>query len=287
MGIVAFAISRLPRPWLKAAARLRHGNSLLASPLTWVVHRLARADGVIPCGVGQGLRFNAGQSHLAYGLGTAEPAVQKALQLLLRPGMVAYDVGSNVGFLSVIMARLVGPTGQVICFDPLPANAQQTAHNARINGFGNMVVRQEAICDHDGMADLSVLEDPTWCILAKLDRADVVATINVPMRTIDSLVQAQQTPPPDLIKLDIERAEVGAIMGATQVLEKSRPLVLVELHDTQQWVLPLLEKARYQVCILGKAAPAAAATGQDHVLAIPQEHPNLSGLTEQLQSLEH
>jgi FkbM family methyltransferase len=61
--------------------------------------------------------------------------VTEALAELIRPGMVVADVGANVGYFSVLMADLVGPTGRVIAFEPNPAVAALLARGITANGF--------------------------------------------------------------------------------------------------------------------------------------------------------
>src|SRR5262249_41231088 len=55
-----------------------------------------------------------------YGSGVGEPAVTAAISELARPGMVALDVGADIGYYTLQLSRLVGPTGQVVAFEPIP-----------------------------------------------------------------------------------------------------------------------------------------------------------------------
>jgi len=116
-----------------------------------VAKSYANRDGVIQRGPAKGLRFNAGQSSSpGFLLGTYEPALQDIFASLIQPGMVVYDAGANVGFLGVLAARLAGPAGRVICFEPLPANVEAIEHNIALNSFGNVTVIPEALCGIPG-----------------------------------------------------------------------------------------------------------------------------------------
>jgi len=77
----------------------------------------------IASGPGKGLYFSAGPSNPEYESGDNEVPVQDALVAHTGDGAVVLDVGANVGFFSVIAAKLVGPTGKVVAFEPVPANA--------------------------------------------------------------------------------------------------------------------------------------------------------------------
>ena len=114
----------MPLSWVKGVSRLQWKHPALK----WFIHRgqglFRNRTGRIGRGVGKGLLFNVGSCNAGYLLGTTEPEVQEVLATLLRPGMAFYDIGANVGFYSILAARLTGPTGLVISFEPLPLNFQ-------------------------------------------------------------------------------------------------------------------------------------------------------------------
>ena len=93
---------------------------------------------VIGAGPGRGLRFDVGGGNPDFAAGTYEPPVQQALADCLKPGDVVLDVGANVGFIAVIAAKLVGPAGRVVAFEPVPENARLVRRNARLNGLSRL-----------------------------------------------------------------------------------------------------------------------------------------------------
>ena len=72
--------------------------------------------------------------------GEAETLIQRILTELLRPGMVFYDWGANIGLFSLLAARLVGPTGRVFSFEPDPDTAARLERNVARNGYQNTSV---------------------------------------------------------------------------------------------------------------------------------------------------
>ena len=70
--------------------------------------------------------------------GELEPHLRETMERLLRPGDVFVDVGSHVGFYSLLAGRLVGGRGRVIAIDPQPYNAQRVLLNAELNGFAHL-----------------------------------------------------------------------------------------------------------------------------------------------------
>ena len=55
------------------------------------------------------------------------------------PGQVAYDVGANIGYISILLARSVGENGRVFAFEALPANLERLHHNISLNGMSSRV----------------------------------------------------------------------------------------------------------------------------------------------------
>src|SRR5664279_2987511 len=150
----------LPDSLLRALLRLRL-NPLLRPGFDWCAAGMKNEDSVIQRGAGKGLRFNPGGSNVSYLLGTVEPEIQKVLQLWLRPEMTVYDVGANVGFITIIAARLVGEKGKVCAFEPVPMLADQGMHNASLNQFRQVSIHKVALSDQDGEAIFHVSKNLT------------------------------------------------------------------------------------------------------------------------------
>ena len=83
-------------------------------------------------GPAAGLRVRGGDTLLGYVFGYSETSVQQTLVNYLAPGSVFYDIGANVGFFSVLGCRLVGPTGQVHCFEPIAENVALLRRNGQV-----------------------------------------------------------------------------------------------------------------------------------------------------------
>lgn len=203
--------------------------------------------------------------------GTLEPPVQEALRRLLAPGAVFYDVGANVGFFTILGARLVGRQGRVVAFEPVPACARAVAHNIALNNFAHAQIREEAVGASSGTAQLLVVGEASWSHLASTGRhADVREEIDVAVVSIDELVGAGTIPPPDVLKIDTEGAELQAIEGMRATLERHRPAIVCELHDTNAAFCALMEDLGYATTNLDGPQPVAEA-GPVHALALPRE----------------
>jgi hypothetical protein len=71
-----------------------------------------------------------------YWLGTYEPDLQSAMHKLIPAEAVVYDVGANIGYVSLLLARSAGEKGKVYAFEALPSNVDQLRRNVELNGMG-------------------------------------------------------------------------------------------------------------------------------------------------------
>jgi FkbM family methyltransferase len=216
--------------------------------------------GTLRVGIGQGLKFRAGPSNPAYASGDSELPVQQTLARHVRPGHVVYDVGANVGFFSVLAARLVGPRGKVYAFEPVPDNATLAVENARRNDFGNVEVIGKAVDRASGRAQIALARYAGGSMLSTVGRPpdDTGTTLAVEAVSLDDFVFRDGAPPPDVVKVDVEGAELGVLEGMRRLLREHRPVVLYEVDDEDAAVARrkydacarLLEDAGYEVAPL-------------------------------------
>jgi FkbM family methyltransferase len=228
-------------------------------------------------GNGRGLRVGFGESSLSRVVHAVESQVEDKMLELLDPGDVVYDLGANIGWYSLLAARRVGPSGQVVAFEPAIENAAQLRRNAASNGFANIAVVPAAVSDRDGWAmflDRGSLEgrlDKDDDDAQAKDRANRIresrGRIPVPMVTLDAWIGEAEQAAPSLIKIDIEGAEIGALRGMQATLRTAMPTLIIELHRTRDAVLDLLDSFDYEYEAIESALPMREAPRGSHVLA--------------------
>jgi FkbM family methyltransferase len=169
-----------------------------------------------------------GQTYLR---GDGEQAVQRVLAERLRRGMVFYDLGANIGFYSMLAARIVGPGGRVFSFEPDSDVAGRLRRTVVQNQFENVTVVERAVwsstCERKFVAaDPSSPDHGTGTLM---NSAESRSSTVVECVALDDFVQG--APPPQAIKCDVEGAEAEVLRGATNLLSTRRPWILCETHS--------------------------------------------------------
>jgi FkbM family methyltransferase len=175
----------------------------------------------------RGKRWTVGSGTHGCWLGSYEYEKQKAIQRELKAGDVMYDVGSNVGFYSLLASVLVGEAGHVYAFEPAPDNLIVLKKHLEINRVRNCTVVEAAVTAFDGNAAFDPSDDRFTGHLA--------ATGNVRVRTLtlDRLLQDGGLRPPNLIKIDVEGAELDCLRGASSIVQNFRPVIFLATHGQE------------------------------------------------------
>jgi|SRR5690349_7738752 len=233
-----YSNNRLAGAWLRCVSPLK---SLRQLPLlgNWlsrigvrIVPRDTRMWMQIEKGAAAGIwmRLNPCTAHdLLRGAG--EPEVQDALHRYLRPGRTFYDIGANIGFFSLMAARLVGEHGHVIAFEADPEIASRLREHIQRNSFAHAETVEKVVWSQTSRvlfrrADPRVSPDRGLGHVASASDAN---TIEIEAITLDEF--AQTAPAPDLIKCDVEGAEVEVFRGAQKLLAERRPVIVCEIHS--------------------------------------------------------
>jgi len=171
-----------------------------------------------------------------YWLGTYETDLQSAVADLVQPGWVAYDVGANIGYISLLFARTVRESGRIFAFEALPDNVERLRAHITMNGLDpRVVVIPGAVAATSG--PIRFLVGPSGA-MGKVEGSagrpgGERASLEVPGVSLDDFVYRQGNPPPQVVKMDIEGGEVLALRGMSRLLAEAHPLILLELHGPE------------------------------------------------------
>jgi FkbM family methyltransferase len=213
-------------------------------------------------------------------LGTYEPELQYAIRSLVPQGAVVYDVGANIGYISLLFARRVGKQGRVFAFEALPANVELLGKNLALNGMDNRVlVIQAAVTDASQPVRFLVHASPGMGRVAGSAgrQDDFTREITVQGVSLDGFVYDQGNPPPWVVKMDIEGGEVLALPGMKHLLAEVRPLMLMDLHSWESCARAwqVLSGAGYSIHRMKRGFPLIASVDElgkkAYVVGIPPE----------------
>jgi FkbM family methyltransferase len=261
LTFAAWTARSLPMPAKRAIYRIR--------PLAdWLRASLNRAapQGLteieVAAGSLKGLKLSLDlQEEKDYWLGTYEPDLQAAVTDLVKPGMVVYDVGANIGYISIMFARQVGAAGRVFAFEALPANQERLRLNLSLSGLTSRVtlVRAAVVEQNHPVRFLVGPSSGMGKAAGSAGRLDVnySQTLEVNGLSLDEFVYTDGNLTPQAVKLDIEGGEVLALPGMHRLLTESRPLILLELHgpEAARLAWETLCTAGYRLCRMAPGYP--------------------------------
>jgi FkbM family methyltransferase len=160
-----------------------------------------------------------------HGVEAIEPGVRAVLQARLHPGDTAVDIGAKIGVHALTMAKVVGPSGRVVCFEPLPHIASILERTLRLNGFGE---RTQVICSaaaEDPAGEATAHRAPQSGMSSLYPIPEKRASLTV--RTIaldDHFAPGKRV---DLVKIDVEGAELLVYQGMSRVLRENLEIELI------------------------------------------------------------
>ena len=167
-----------------------------------------------------------------------EPQSVRLAQAAVTPGMLALDVGANVGFFTLLLSRRAGPTGRVLAFEPDLANLSMLRRNVAINQCGNVEVCALALGNENGFA--SFMRDEKTGLEGHLvagqhgwqDASSPAGPIvETRVSTIDAELAGRDRPVA-FIKLDVEGSEAAVLRGGEHTIRRDRPVILAELSSS-------------------------------------------------------
>ena len=156
-------------------------------------------------------------------LGSYEADKQLAIAGELRPGQIMFDIGANVGFFTLLGAKHVGPAGRVVAVEPLARNVDYLKRHCKINDYSNILIVPKAVSDFSGTARFSEEGEST-------SRLSESGNSVVEVTTLDDLAKDLRVRP-DLIKVDVEGAEIGLLRGGLRLLAEARPVIYMAVHS--------------------------------------------------------
>jgi FkbM family methyltransferase len=167
-----------------------------------------------------------------YFMGTFEPVESYLFTRLLRAGMTVIDAGANVGQYTLLAAPAVGSAGSVHSFEPVLSVYGALQKHVSANRLDNVQVNQMALWHEESTVRLGLPRESadnagSWTIGTTQSQAAVVSAEAI---RLDTYVATHGLSRVDVIKMDIQGAEPFALAGARDVLARSHPTLMMEVH---------------------------------------------------------
>lgn len=161
--------------------------------------------------------------------GYEEAALTSLMLATLRSGMRLVDIGAHVGFQSMLGAELVGPSGRVASFEPQRQILGYAERN--LKPYPQIRLTPSAVGDSTGAVTFyernMALSGFSGSALSGVDQTPTARQYVVPVVALDQALKADERPV-DFIKCDVEGAEMSVLLGAHDILNVDRPLLVLE-----------------------------------------------------------
>jgi FkbM family methyltransferase len=162
--------------------------------------------------------------------GLWEPKLTGIIMKSLPTGGVFIDVGAHIGYYSLLASRRVGAAGRVVAVEPNPETLQRLRRNLALNDSGNITVEEMACTDRETTLQFfpAGIENSGESSLSR-QNAKAARAVTVRGRPLDEIVRSLALDRVDLIKIDVEGAEMQVLTGMREILARQRPKIVIEL----------------------------------------------------------
>jgi FkbM family methyltransferase len=192
--------------------------------------------------------------------GVWDPSLTGFIESSLGPGDVFIDVGAHVGYFTLLASRQVGPAGAVLSIEPNPLALSQLEQNVARSHLPNVLVEHTACGDSTDRVRLH-LHTESNSSMASLSSANATGglAVEVPCTTLDQLIRRRGLTRVDLVKIDVEGAELAVLRGMSTIMRELRPVIVLELEPhllqgfatTRDAIVRFLADSDYSLSPLG------------------------------------
>lgn len=167
--------------------------------------------------------------------GVFEPYTTEVIKQNISNGDLVMDIGANIGYFTLIMAKGIRENGKVFSFEPEPKNFELLKKNVEINNYSNVILEKKAIGNKTGIAKLYLADKKDnifYSGLHRIFRSDLVSQISNPIsiniiKLDDYLQDLKSIKKIRLIKIDVEGAEFDVLKGMSKILDGNKEIKIV------------------------------------------------------------
>lgn len=208
--------------------------SLRASAKRCVVSLLG--DSELPHRIAVGLAggsliFASPSKNLGYIVGTADKPLQRAIKNYVARGDTVYDIGANIGYVSLMLARQVGPAGQVVAFEPIRDAFDVLRRNVFLNGMNHVKLLNTAAAATCGESIMRTVQNLSMSSMVWHRNDDSAVEVFIKTVAIDDLIISGEIVAAKFVKIDVEGAEGLVLEGMSRMVASAQPVIFLECSE--------------------------------------------------------
>jgi FkbM family methyltransferase len=175
-----------------------------------------------------------------------ESEITKVIKHTLKEGSIFVDAGANIGVYTILASSLVGKDGHVCSVEMIPMTAKRLKKHTEINFCQNVHIIEKALSDNRGDTVRAYIPNNRFGMASIEVQHDDKNTILVEVQTdtLDNVLKNYKQI--DLMKMDLEGAELKALQGAGDVMAKTKNIIF-ETHTQMTEIVELLEKNGFKI----------------------------------------
>jgi FkbM family methyltransferase len=170
-----------------------------------------------------------------YLLGSFEPGTMQAYKRLVKPGDTVIDIGANIGAHTLTLAKLVGPSGRVIAFEPTAFAFEKLRKNMMLNpelASRILALQHMLVAKNDNAIPPALFS--SWPLFAEEElhakhKGRSMTTEGATAVTFDDAIDRLDVRRVDFIKIDVDGHELPVLQGGVNTIRRFRPTILMEL----------------------------------------------------------
>lgn len=144
------------------------------------------------------------------------------------------DIGANIGFYAILFLNISGPDGSVDAFEPLESNRGKLISNMKLNNIDDITIYPIGCSDKSTVGTLWVPNSNMGeaSLARKSSSTEPSYSTEVELEPLDEIYPKRDGTIPDVLKIDVEGAELQVLRGGEKFLKNHKPDLILELHES-------------------------------------------------------
>lgn len=145
--------------------------------------------------------------------------------------MVIFDIGSNIGFYSLVATTKLKDTGKIYAFEPATLPNKQFEKSIHENNITNIKLLPLGVSDVNGKVSFNICDDDAYNSIGSSPMKDIIETIEIDVTSIDAFCESEKINKIDILKMDAEGAEYMILKGGQKIFKSDNaPIIFCEFN---------------------------------------------------------